>query len=136
MPGGRPTTWSEELEEKAWEYVDGGWEEQGDRTPSAVGLCGYINRSKTRIYEWAKDEDKQFRDILSAINEKQEAELLKFGLSGDFNSTITKLMLTKHGYHDKQELDHQSKDGSMSPDGLTPEQRKNRIQQLLSKKDG
>ncbi len=111
MPAGRPTTWSKALEKKAWAYVNGGWEEQGDRTPSAVGLCGYINRSKTRIYEWAKDEDKQFRDILSAINEKQEAELLKFGLSGDFNSTITKLMLTKHGYHDKQDQTLSAPDG-------------------------
>ena len=111
MPAGRRTTWSKALEKKAWEYANGGWEEQGDRTPSVVGLCGYINRSKSIIYDWAKDKNKQFSDILSAINEKQEAELLKFGLSGDFNSTITKLMLTKHGYHDKQDQTLAGPDG-------------------------
>ena len=26
------------------------------------------------------------------------------GLKGDFNSTITKLVLGKHGYHDKQDV--------------------------------
>ena len=103
MPAGRPTTWSKALEKKAWEYANGKWQEQGDRTPSVVGLCGYINRSRRVIYKWAEEPDKQFMHILDSISEKQEAELLKNGLSGDFNSTITKLMLTKHGYHDKQD---------------------------------
>jgi hypothetical protein len=111
MPGGRPTTWSKALEKKAWQYVNGGWEEQGDRTPSVVGLCGYINRSRRVIYKWAKHEDKQFVHILDSVSEKQEAELLKHGLSGDFNSTITKLMLTKHGYHDKQDQTIAGHDG-------------------------
>jgi hypothetical protein len=40
------------------------------------------------------------------IAEKQERELLNNGLSGDFNYSITKMMLSKHGYSDatKQEL--------------------------------
>jgi len=111
MPAGRPTSWSKALEKKAWEYANGGWEAQGDRTPSVVGLCGYINRSRRVIYQWAEDQNKQFLHILDAISEKQEAELLKNGLSGDFNSTITKLMLTKHGYHDKQDQTLAGPDG-------------------------
>ncbi|WP_415843310.1 terminase small subunit [Xenorhabdus thuongxuanensis] len=42
-------------------------------------------------------------------------KLINKGLTGDFNSTIAKMMLTKHGYSDKQEIDHRSPDGSMSP---------------------
>ena len=36
-------------------------------------------------------------------------------------------------YAPKKNIDHTSSDGSMSPDGLTSEQRKNRIAELLSK---
>jgi hypothetical protein len=38
-------------------------------------------------------------------------------------------------WQDKKDINHESKDGSMSPDGLTSEQRVNRIQQLLEQKD-
>ena len=47
MAGGRPTSWSAELEVKAWEYVDGGWIEAGHAVPMVVGLCSFIERSKT-----------------------------------------------------------------------------------------
>lgn len=107
----RPTTYDQEIENKAWQYVESGWIELNHRTPSVVGLCQYINRSKSIIYDWAKDPEKELSDILEAIAEKQEAELLNNGLSGDFNSTITKLMLTKHGYHDKQDNTHSGPDG-------------------------
>jgi len=133
---GRPTTWNKELEKKAWEYIEGAWETEGHAFPSAIGLCSYIERGKTLIYRWAHDPKTQFRDILDTIKEKQELVAWNRGMRGDYNANLTKLLLGKHGYHDRQELDHQSKDGSMSPDGLTLEQRKNRIQQLLAKKDG
>lgn len=103
MPAGRPTTWSKALEKKAWEYVNGGWQEAGHVFPSAVGLCSYLNRSKTRIYEWAKDDDKQFRDILAKINQEQEIVAWNRGMVGDYNANLVKLLLGKHGYHDKQD---------------------------------
>lgn len=106
MPGGRPTTWSKALEKKAWDYVNGGWQEVGHVFPSAVGLCSYLNRSKTRIYEWAKDEDKQFRDILSKINQEQEIVAWNRGMVGDYNANLVKLLLGKHGYSDKLETEN------------------------------
>lgn len=102
---GRPTIWSEEIEAKAWEYAQGGWESQGDAVPMVVGLCLYIERSQTVIYEWAKDEDKQFRDIVKAIGENQQVELFNKSLRGDYNASMAKLMLTKHGYSDKVDSD-------------------------------
>jgi hypothetical protein len=55
--------------------------------------------------------------------------LIDGGLIGDFNPTITKLMLTKHGYSDKQEVDNKSSDGSMTPKvTLTTEQVKEALQ--------
>jgi len=70
-----------------------------------VGLVKYIERSKTCVYEWAKDEDKkEFKDILERINEIQRQVLINKGLSGEFNSNITKLVLGKHGFSEKKEL--------------------------------
>ena len=37
------------------------------------------------------------------------------GLNNTFNSAITKLVLGKHGFHDKMEQDISSSDGSMKP---------------------
>jgi hypothetical protein len=39
----------------------------------------------------------------------QASQPIQNGLVNNYNSTITKLMLTKHGYSDKQEIDHSSK---------------------------
>jgi hypothetical protein len=36
---------------------------------------------------------------------KQERQLISGGLTNEFNSAITKMMLTKHGYTDKTETD-------------------------------
>ena len=35
----------------------------------------------------------------------QENRLLNGGLAGEFNASITKLLLYKHGYHEKAEFD-------------------------------
>ena len=61
-----------------------------------------LGLSRETLRLWSKDEDKkEFLGILEAINQKQECVLLDNGLDGTFNSTITKLVLGKHGYHDR-----------------------------------
>ncbi|MDF7387072.1 DNA-packaging protein, partial [Proteus mirabilis] len=60
------------------------------------------------------DLGREFSDTLDGIMAFQEMKLINSGLAGDFNATITKLMLANHGYSEKQEVDHQSSDGSMS----------------------
>ena len=61
-----------------------------------------LGLSRETLRLWSKDEDKEeFFGILEAINQKQECVLLDNGLTGKFNSTITKLVLGKHGYHDR-----------------------------------
>lgn len=112
---GRPTKWSEELEAKALEYVKN-WQNTGkDVVPSIVGLCSYINVAKSTIYKWADENKGNFSDIVSQINESQEQFLVGGGLKGDYNASIAKLMLTKHGYHDKVDNNNTSSDGSMTP---------------------
>ena len=103
MPAGRPSEYNEALD-KAYEYLER-WNELGHKVPSHIGLALYINKSRTYLYEWAKQEDKkEFSDILEKITDLQFIELTSNGLSGDFNSNIVKLMLGKHGFHERKEL--------------------------------
>jgi len=98
---GRPTKYNTALLEKAQHYLDN-YEEYDEVIPSAVGLALVLDITRSTLYAWAKDEDKKvFSHILDNINKKQEQVLLKNGLNNQFNSNITKLVLGKHGYHDR-----------------------------------
>jgi hypothetical protein len=100
-PVGRPTLKTDDLVSKAYQYVN----ECPDIVPSVVGLCVHIGVAKTTIYRWIEEDCLEFKDILGAISELQELKLITGGLSSEFNSTITKMMMTKHGYSDKLETD-------------------------------
>jgi len=97
----RPTKYSTALLEKAQHYLDH-YEEYDEVIPSAVGLALVLDITRSTLYAWARDEDKKvFSHILDNINKKQEQVLLRKGLNNEFNSNITKLVLGKHGYHDR-----------------------------------
>lgn len=99
---GRPTDYTDDMLKLAREYID----DCPDKVPMVVGLCKYISRAKSTVYRWAKEEGKEeFKDILEEIEENQHIELINGGLDNIFNSAITKMMLTKHGYSDKVEQD-------------------------------
>ena len=85
------------------EYLDGGYLEKSRVIPSVVGLARYLDVSRSTLYLWGDDHD-EFSDILDSIKDEQHEILVSSGLTGDFNPTMAKLMLTKHGYSDKQEL--------------------------------
>ena len=103
MPVGRPTKYNEELLAKAREYLFK-YEELGDVIPSAIGLSLYLDVCRDTLYDWDGQEGKEeFSYILKQINSTQQQVLLNKGLTSDFNSAITKLVLGKHGYHEKQQ---------------------------------
>jgi len=103
-PGGRPTLYNQELVDKARDYLLN-YKDYGKNIPSIVRLAQVLDITKDRLYKWAKQDDKkEIKYILTKIVEAQEMELLENGLSGDYNSNITKLVLGKHGYHDKQDV--------------------------------
>lgn len=103
MAGGRPTDYTQEIIDKAKSYLTE-WENQGQVIPSVAGLASFLKIARSTIYEWATHEDKaEFSDILEGILSLQEEIALNKGLSNDFNSTIVKLLLGKHGYSDKAE---------------------------------
>ena len=50
-------------------------------------------------------DKEEFSAIVAEILALQERTLLKGGLTEDFNASITKLLLTKHGYSDSQRIE-------------------------------
>ena len=115
MTSGRLTLYNDEIVQKARDYVVG-YAEFGDLVPSIAGLACALGITRETCYAWARDENKAvFSDILDELMQRQERGLLNGGLGGEFNSSISKMMLTKHGYSDKVETDIKSSDGSMTP---------------------
>ena len=118
--GGRPTKLTDELISKAEMYLTD-YPSNGDIVPTVAGLSIYLDVAKSSIYKY-RDESDRFSDTLERIESLQESKLVNGGLLGDFNATIAKLMLSNHGYSEKQVVDNTSSDGSMSPpQPLTPD---------------
>lgn len=112
----RPCEYTPEKQALAEAYLDGGWETEGDSVPQIAGLAMAMGIDRTTAYAWAADEGKpEFSNIFTRVQALQERKLINKGLLGDFNPAITKMMLTKHGYSERQEVDHRSEDGSMTP---------------------
>lgn len=109
MPAGRPTDYNEEIAEKARQYLKLCKDKVRGTTllrvhlPSIAGLAIYLKISRSSVYEW-RDAHPEFADILEEILATQEQRLIENGLSGQYNPTIAKLALGKHGYSDKQEV--------------------------------
>lgn len=129
MVTGRPTVYSEEIVKKAQEYLKNCNDEEleltkqvGDKgytiydyktkvhLPSIYGLARYLNVNRDTIYEWAKIHQ-ELSDTLKEIEAEQAQRLIDNGLSGDYNSTIAKLMLSSnHGMKEKSDVTTNDKD--------------------------
>lgn len=123
---GRPSSYTPEMLQKTRDYLVT-YSSLGHAVPSVAGLSVYLDVARSTIYEWSSDNEKQeFSDILSKILAEQEQVALSNGLKGDYNATIVKLLLGKHGYSDKAETQTTVTLDSMSDDELNA-----RIQSLL-----
>lgn len=124
MPAGRPTDYSDDIIQKTKDYIElcrDEWEvyerpdiKDGDvidtqdvrkkvKLPSVEGLAVYLDVSRDTLYEWARVHT-EFSYTLEKVKALQAETLINKGLSGDYNSTIAKLILTKHGYTDKTDV--------------------------------
>lgn len=120
---GRPTKYDKDIIRKCWEYLNivrPSKDEHGqldEVIPSIEGLSLHIDVNRDTIYEWCKEEPKSdFSDIVARILAKQGKTLVNEGSIGNFNPTITKLLLSKHKY--RESIDVTSDDKPISP---TPE---------------
>lgn len=121
MPAGRPTKYTDEMPAKVDEYLttcvdtyttfhktQGQSSDSYERIkqvnlPSVVGLALYLGVNKTTLYEWAKQHE-EFSNAFEKVLAEQEKRLLENGVSGEYNSTIAKLILSSnHGYAEKSE---------------------------------
>ena len=148
--GGRPTDYlGEETIKLVREYIDSCKDEivprlkqeNGEKgyvmyenrlrvkLPSIEGLAVYLKVARSTIYEWEKTYS-EFSDILDELKARQAEVLLNNGLSGDYNSTITKVILTKHGYVEKNAVEHSGE----IKNGLSQEQEAKLNKLLLNKK--
>lgn len=127
----RPTDYSEEMLEKAKDYVENSTNYE-HIVPTAAGLSLILGVSRKTLYNWG-DAHPEFLHMLEALQAKQEAELIQNGLTSIFNPVITKLMLAKHGYADKQEIT--GKDGEPLFDAEAKEKGKAAINGFLNRGD-
>jgi len=72
--------------------------------PTIEGLAVHLCVARETLYAWAK-KFPEFSDIFEQLRAAQASQLIQNGLIGTYNSTITKLMLTKHGYVDKAHVE-------------------------------
>jgi hypothetical protein len=72
--------------------------------PTVAGLALHLGINKDTVQEWRKIHP-EFSVLVGEVLAKQEQALISGGLNGTYNPTITKLILHKHGYVDKAEVE-------------------------------
>lgn len=135
MTAGRPTKYSEEILKKTQKYLDlciDGYARVASKQkrrviytnkvvikiPTMGGLARYLRVHRDTLYEWAKHEDnKEFSDIIGDLMGEQEDRLINNGLSGDYNPTIAKVLLAKHGYREGHEFANPDGSNVFRPSG-------------------
>ena len=74
------------------------------KLPSIVGYAGYLGVTSNRLHEWGKKHP-EFRYSLDILLDIQHELLLSNGLTGTYNASIAKLILSNnHGYKVRQDF--------------------------------
>lgn len=116
MGAGRPTKYDEDILKSTQAYIDsctdsieliGASIERKVNIPSVEGLAYYLKVARSTIYKWAESHP-EFSDIIEDLLANQAQKLINNGLSGAYSSTIAKVILTKHGYSDKHQVEEKS----------------------------
>jgi len=106
----RPTIYNEEILNKTTEYINGCKDFELENKlikvniPTIEGLARYLDINKTTIYAWRKEKE-EFSNLIETLLAEQATRLVNGGLTGSYNSTIAKVLLTKHGYRDATDSD-------------------------------
>ncbi len=120
----RPTKYTPELIERAKTYLDV-YADNNQAFPSDIGLAAFLNIASSTLYDWATHANKpEFSEILDKINTEQQLVAWDKGLKGTYNASLVKLLLGKHGYHEKT-------DGTLSGPGGKPIETVNKIERTI-----
>lgn len=117
--GGRPTKFSPQMVESAAQYLADAEDvlatnKKGEkyvsvcRLPTLAGLARHLRVHRTTVWDWSKIHP-ELQEILEDIKTKQEEMLIHKGLAGQYNPTIAKVLLAKHGY--REGIEHTGGDG-------------------------
>lgn len=91
------------------------------KVPTIEGLALHLKVRTQTLYEWEKTYP-EFSDIMGTVRQKQADRLISGGLSGKYNPTIAKVLLTKHGY--REGIEQSGKDGDDLFKGVTETEKK------------
>ena len=108
----RPTKYDEQILKDTQSYIDAcndtydnvGTDENiklvfNVNIPTIEGLALKLKLNKDTIYSWRKEHE-EFSDLIEDLLAKQANALVNKGLNGQYNPTIAKVLLTKHGYRE------------------------------------
>lgn len=99
-PGGRPTKYNRAILDNSLAYINN-YAQYGHKVPSIAGLAQVLDTDRETLHRWSNEKDKpEFSNIYRRLMRAQELALTNNGLDGTYNSNITKMMLSKHGYSD------------------------------------
>lgn len=107
----RPTSYNQEMQDRADNYLDGMYIDEGHVVPSNTGLSLYLGVARETLQNWG-ESNPEFLVTLGSIKAKQKILLIANGLNSEFNSNITKLMLGNHGLSEKNQTELTGKDGA------------------------
>lgn len=103
----RPTDYTPEILEQSRQYLHqckfGTEDDPRPKLPTIEGLALFLDISRDTVYAWEKEKE-PFSYIVEEVRAQQAETLVQNGLTGQFNPTITKLMLSKHGYVERQDV--------------------------------
>jgi hypothetical protein len=117
---GRPTKWKgQETIDKTLEYITEGYKALDEKFPTRAGLAVTLEIHRETINEWAKIYH-DFSDALAKLMAIQELNLVSKGVGGEYNPTITKLLLQSNHKHVER-----SQAGIAGIDGAPPIQTEN-----------
>jgi len=111
MTAGRPTTYDPDLGERIVSIM-----EEGLSLAAAAAECD-VHRQ--RVYEWEKQYP-DFAELVALARVKRQAFLERRILGADSGPIVTSSIFALKNaapddWRDKQEIDHRSGDGSMTP---------------------
>lgn len=82
------------------------------KIPTIEGLSLKLDISKDTLYAW-KEKYPEFSYDIERVSKLQAERLIENGLNGNYNPTIAKVLLTKHGY--REGIEQTGKDGKDLP---------------------